>query len=168
MHARNCAQPAKGRGSSSWACTDLSLCRSRRAGDFFTAGFLTAYLRGGSLQQCAAAGCAAGCEAVQTKGAELPPAAFTRLRVRAARRAARTPYPHAAAPRTGHPVALSSLINSRACKRATRPSACRSSSKHSPVNRIALRDWRRAPWKPSSPSPSPSRASSPIVPSLSL
>ncbi|GLI71363.1 hypothetical protein VaNZ11_016552 [Volvox africanus] len=50
------------------------------AGDFFTAGFLSAYLGGASLQQCCAAGCAAGAEAVQAVGAELPPAAFDRLR----------------------------------------------------------------------------------------
>lgn len=56
------------------------------AGDFFTAGFLAAYLQGGSLHACAAAGCAAGAEAVQTRGAVLPGEAFERLQVsRAAR-----------------------------------------------------------------------------------
>ena len=50
------------------------------AGDFFTAGFLFAYLSGASLQQCAAAGCAAGSEAVQATGAELTHEAAGRLR----------------------------------------------------------------------------------------
>lgn len=50
------------------------------AGDFFTAGFLSAYLQGASLQRCAEAGCAAGAEAVQAVGAELSPAALDRLR----------------------------------------------------------------------------------------
>jgi hypothetical protein len=50
------------------------------AGDYFTSGFLYAYLLGCSLQQCAAAGCQAGSEAVQTKGAILSDAAWQRLR----------------------------------------------------------------------------------------
>jgi fructose-1-phosphate kinase PfkB-like protein len=50
------------------------------AGDYFTSGFLYAYLLGCSLQQCAAAGCQAGSEAVQTKGAILSGAAWQRLR----------------------------------------------------------------------------------------
>jgi hypothetical protein len=50
------------------------------AGDYFTSGFLYAYLLGGSLQQCAAVGCQAGSEAVQTKGAILSDAAWQRLR----------------------------------------------------------------------------------------
>lgn len=50
------------------------------AGDYFTSGFLYAYLMGCSLQQCAAVGCQAGSEAVQTKGAILSDAAWQRLR----------------------------------------------------------------------------------------
>jgi hypothetical protein len=50
------------------------------AGDYFTSGFLYAYLLGCSLQQCAAVGCQAGSEAVQTKGAILSDAAWQRLR----------------------------------------------------------------------------------------
>lgn len=50
------------------------------AGDYFTSGFLYAHLMGCSLQQCAAVGCAAGSEAVQTKGAVLSEAAWQRLR----------------------------------------------------------------------------------------
>lgn len=42
-----------------------ALAPPRHAGDFFTAGFLSAYLQGGSLLQCCSAGCASGCEAVQ-------------------------------------------------------------------------------------------------------
>ncbi|GAX77562.1 hypothetical protein CEUSTIGMA_g5006.t1 [Chlamydomonas eustigma] len=49
------------------------------AGDFFTAGFLSAYLQAAPLQTCAEAGCAAGSEAVQASGAELSPAALIRL-----------------------------------------------------------------------------------------
>ncbi len=41
------------------------------AGDHFTAGFLHAALSGGSLQACAACGCAAGTAAVQVAGAAL-------------------------------------------------------------------------------------------------
>ena len=50
------------------------------AGDTFTAGFLSGYLSGCSLQKCAEMGCAAGAEAVQVAGAEISPEAFTRVR----------------------------------------------------------------------------------------
>ncbi|GLC40082.1 hypothetical protein PLESTB_000627100 [Pleodorina starrii] len=80
LGARGCvARGAEGEEGASPACR-VAVVDTIGAGDFFTAGFLSAYLRGASLQQCAAAGCAAGAEAVQTKGAELPPAAFDRLR----------------------------------------------------------------------------------------
>ena len=41
------------------------------AGDTFTSGFLHAYIAGGSLRQCGDAGCAAGAEIVQVRGAEM-------------------------------------------------------------------------------------------------
>jgi hypothetical protein len=50
------------------------------AGDLFSSGFLAAYLRGCPLSACCAAGCAAGAEAVQARGAALPDAAWRRLR----------------------------------------------------------------------------------------
>eukprot|EP00775_Hariotina_reticulata_P013102 gene13102-13230_t len=50
------------------------------AGDYFTSGFLYAYLMGCSLQQCAAVGCQAGSAAVQTRGAILSDAAWQQLR----------------------------------------------------------------------------------------
>lgn len=50
------------------------------AGDYFTAGFLYAWLGGHGLQRAAACGCVAGAEAVQATGAELTPAAKARLR----------------------------------------------------------------------------------------
>ncbi|PNH08176.1 putative diflavin flavoprotein A 6 [Tetrabaena socialis] len=79
LGSRGCvARGADGGAGAAPACR-VSVVDTIGAGDFFTAGFLTAYLRGGSLQQCCAAGCAAGCEAVQARGAELPPAAFARL-----------------------------------------------------------------------------------------
>ncbi|KAF5842805.1 carbohydrate kinase-like protein [Dunaliella salina] len=50
------------------------------AGDMFTSGFLYAYLHGASLERCAAAGCAAGAEAVQVKGANISTPGWERLR----------------------------------------------------------------------------------------
>ncbi|KAG2496791.1 hypothetical protein HYH03_005199 [Edaphochlamys debaryana] len=80
LGARGCvARGADGELGASPACR-VKVVDTIGAGDFFTAGFLAAYLRGGSLQQCAAAGCASGCEAVQAKGAELPAESFERLR----------------------------------------------------------------------------------------
>ncbi|KAK9829366.1 hypothetical protein WJX72_005432 [[Myrmecia] bisecta] len=54
------------------------------AGDTFSSGFLHAYLSGANLQACCACGCAAGAEAVQTAGADLKPATWSRLRQKAA------------------------------------------------------------------------------------
>ncbi|EFJ42029.1 hypothetical protein VOLCADRAFT_119562 [Volvox carteri f. nagariensis] len=80
LGARGCvARGADGEEGASPACR-VSVVDTIGAGDFFTAGFLSAYLRGASLQHCCAAGCAAGAEAVQAVGAELPTAAFERLR----------------------------------------------------------------------------------------
>ncbi|KXZ43676.1 hypothetical protein GPECTOR_83g288 [Gonium pectorale] len=80
LGSRGCvARGAGGEEGASPACR-VTVVDTIGAGDFFTSGFLTAYLRGASLQQCCAAGCAAGCEAVQATGAELPPEAFERLR----------------------------------------------------------------------------------------
>jgi len=49
------------------------------AGDTFTSGFLHAYLAGGSLRQCGDAGCAAGAEIVQVRGAEMDDARWRRV-----------------------------------------------------------------------------------------
>ena len=49
------------------------------AGDFFTAGFLTAHLQGASLQRCAVAGCTVGAQAVQVSGAEMSPETWAKL-----------------------------------------------------------------------------------------
>jgi sugar/nucleoside kinase (ribokinase family) len=50
------------------------------AGDTFTSGFLHAYLAGGSLRQCGDAGCAAGAEVVQVRGAEMDDDRWRRVR----------------------------------------------------------------------------------------
>ena len=49
------------------------------AGDTFTSGFLHAYLVGGSLRQCGDAGCAAGAEIVQVRGAEMDETRWRRV-----------------------------------------------------------------------------------------
>ena len=49
------------------------------AGDSFTAGFLSAYLAGASLQACASCGCAVGTQVVQVLGAELPASRWAEL-----------------------------------------------------------------------------------------
>ena len=49
------------------------------AGDSFTAGFLSAYLAGASLQACASCGCAVGTQVVQVLGAELPASRWAAL-----------------------------------------------------------------------------------------
>lgn len=54
------------------------------AGDTFTSGFLHAYMAGGSLQQCSDAGCAAGAEVVQVRGAEMDEARWNRVREKVA------------------------------------------------------------------------------------
>ena len=46
----------------------------------FTAAFLWAYLRGGSLQACCACGCAVGTAVVQVLGAELTASRWGELR----------------------------------------------------------------------------------------
>ncbi|KAG2440728.1 hypothetical protein HXX76_003585 [Chlamydomonas incerta] len=80
LGARGCVARAADGGQGAAAACRVQVVDTIGAGDFFTAGFLAAYLRGGSLQQCAAAGCASGAEAVQAKGAELPEESFVRLR----------------------------------------------------------------------------------------
>ena len=42
------------------------------AGDFFSAGFLHAWLQGAAMEKCAKCGCACGSAVVQVEGAELP------------------------------------------------------------------------------------------------
>ena len=54
------------------------------AGDSFTAGFLSAYLAGASLQACASCGCAVGTQVVQVLGAELPASRWAELAERTA------------------------------------------------------------------------------------
>lgn len=49
------------------------------AGDGFCAGFLSVLLRGGSLQQCAVAGCMVGREAVSVAGAQIATATWQTL-----------------------------------------------------------------------------------------
>ena len=49
------------------------------AGDTFTSGFLHAYIAGGSLRQCGDAGCAAGAEIVQVRGAEMDETRWRRV-----------------------------------------------------------------------------------------
>lgn len=84
LGARGCvARTQDGRVGSSPA-GGVKVVDTIGAGDYFTSGFLYAYLMGCSLQQCAAVGCAAGSEAVQTKGATLDDAAWHRLRSKVA------------------------------------------------------------------------------------
>ena len=49
------------------------------AGDAFCGGFLSAYMRGASLQVCVEMGCASGTEAVQVQGARLQRASLQTL-----------------------------------------------------------------------------------------
>ena len=50
------------------------------AGDYFSAGFLHAWISGAPLETCAACGCAAGAAAVQAAGAQLGAAEMEGLR----------------------------------------------------------------------------------------
>jgi sugar/nucleoside kinase (ribokinase family) len=65
------------------AADDVKVIDTVGAGDYFSAGFLHAWLDGASLETCAKCGCACGSAAVQVEGAELPvdPAAALRCRV---------------------------------------------------------------------------------------
>ena len=81
LGARGCI--ARGRHNQVGACPAprVQVEDTIGAGDYFTSGFLYAYLHGCNLQQCAVTGCSAGAEAVQTQGALLSEAAWQRLRV---------------------------------------------------------------------------------------
>lgn len=50
------------------------------AGDLFSSGFLHAYLKGWSLEECARLGNLAGSAVVQVLGAEIPPVAWERIK----------------------------------------------------------------------------------------
>lgn len=50
------------------------------AGDYFCGAFLAAVVADASLGKCVGAGCAAGSQAVQCRGAQLPPEGWNRLR----------------------------------------------------------------------------------------
>lgn len=52
------------------------------AGDFFSAGFLHAWILGAPLQACAACGCASGAAAVQASGADIGEEGMRRLRAK--------------------------------------------------------------------------------------
>lgn len=80
LGARGCIARARGGRVGSSPAGGVKVVDTIGAGDCFTSGFLYAHLMGCSLQQCAAVGCAAGSEAVQTKGAILSDAAWQRLR----------------------------------------------------------------------------------------
>jgi hypothetical protein len=88
LGARGCI--ARGRHGGLGACPapHVTVIDTIGAGDYFTSGFLHAYIHGCSLQQCAVAGCSAGAEAVQTQGALLSEAAWQRLRAAVAGAAA--------------------------------------------------------------------------------
>ena len=58
----------------------VSVVDTTGAGDSFTAAFLWAYLRKGSLQACCACGCAVGTAVVQVLGAELTGGRWGELR----------------------------------------------------------------------------------------
>eukprot|EP00878_Enallax_costatus_P015473 GHUV01016208.1.p1 GENE.GHUV01016208.1~~GHUV01016208.1.p1 ORF type:complete len:314 (+),score=77.91 GHUV01016208.1:810-1751(+) len=80
LGARGCIARARDGRVGSSPAGGVKVVDTIGAGDYFTSGFLYAHLLGCSLQQCAAVGCAAGSEAVQTKGAILSDAAWQRLR----------------------------------------------------------------------------------------
>ena len=77
---RGCvAMNAEGERSESRA-EGVEVIDTTGAGDTFTSGFLHAYLAGGSLRQCGDAGCAAGAEVVQVRGAEMDDDRWRRVR----------------------------------------------------------------------------------------
>jgi len=89
QHARCCVVSLGSKGavaraadgeSGSAPASKVSVVDTIGAGDLFSSGFLYAYLHGCHLSTCCAAGCAAGAEAVQTRGAALSQAAWLRLR----------------------------------------------------------------------------------------
>ena len=61
---------------------DVHLVDTVGAGDFFSAGFLHAWILGASLQACAACGCASGAAAVQAAGADIGKENMTKLRAK--------------------------------------------------------------------------------------
>ena len=73
---------AKGERISAPADGDVTIVDTVGAGDFFSAGFLHAWMQGFSLQACAKCGCAAGAAAVQSAGADLGADGMERLRQR--------------------------------------------------------------------------------------
>lgn len=73
------ARSADGESGSAQA-SRVSVVDTIGAGDLFSAGFLFAYLQGCTLSTCCAAGCAAGAEAVQSRGTALGEEAWRRLR----------------------------------------------------------------------------------------
>jgi sugar/nucleoside kinase (ribokinase family) len=62
------------------AAENVTVVDTIGAGDYFSAGFLHAWISGAPLVACAEAGCAAGAAAVQSAGAELGVEAMERLR----------------------------------------------------------------------------------------
>jgi sugar/nucleoside kinase (ribokinase family) len=80
LGARGCVARARGGRVGTAPAGGVKVVDTIGAGDYFTSGFLYAYLKGCSLQQCAAVGCQAGSAAVQTRGAILSDAAWQQLR----------------------------------------------------------------------------------------
>lgn len=74
-----CTAAARGGHRASVTAADVAVKDTVGAGDFFSAGFLHAWLQNAPLETCARCGCAAGAAAVQATGAELGPTAMQQL-----------------------------------------------------------------------------------------
>lgn len=79
MGAKGCVVRERGGNKGIAPANDVKVIDTTGAGDYFTSGFLHAFMAGAGLEKAGRLACAAGGEAVQVMGAQLPQEARTRL-----------------------------------------------------------------------------------------